>query len=143
MQKIIDGKRYNTETAHIVGYTTNGYEPDNFNYIERALFRKNTGEYFLYTYGGANTEYSQRVGLQSWQGGEVIEPIDYNEAVKFAEKNLTVEEYEEEFGLPDEETEDQFIALHISAQAKAKIDRERSKTGKTIREVIEDLADKL
>lgn len=102
MKKIINGKLYNTETAKSIGYWSNGSNSRDFNYIEKELFLKKTGEYFLYAYGGANTHYAVSCGTNEWCGNEVIEPLSENEAKKWAEKHLTADEYISIFGEVEE-----------------------------------------
>ncbi len=47
MKKIINGKRYDTETAKLIG--SDGYSnPSDFNYWSEDLYQKKTGEFFLY-----------------------------------------------------------------------------------------------
>ena len=91
MQQIINGKKYDTETANYFG----ACESTNLKcgFKERmALFRKDNGEYFLHN------------SLQelSWIGDRVlnlnINPLTEAEAKKWAEKHLSVERYEAFFG---------------------------------------------
>ena len=56
MKKIINGRKYDTETAKEIGYWSNGYPCSDFNHCEETLYLKKTGEYFLYGEGGALTE---------------------------------------------------------------------------------------
>lgn len=102
MKKIINGKKYNTETAKAVGYWSNNYSYRDFNYCEETLYQKRTGEFFLYGNGGAMSKYSQSCGQNSWCGGENIIPMTENAAKKWAEKHLTTDEYEEIFGEVEE-----------------------------------------
>ena len=53
MKKIINHKMYNTETAERLASSSNGYGYDDFRYMEEQLYRKKTGEFFLYGEGGA------------------------------------------------------------------------------------------
>jgi hypothetical protein len=101
MKKIINGKRYDTDTAKILGSA--GYShPGDFSYWYEALYRKKTGEFFLHGVGGAMSRYARRIGLDEWTGGEEIRPLSPEEARKWIEKNLDVEEYEEIFGEVEE-----------------------------------------
>lgn len=59
MKKIIDWKLYNTETAeYIGGYTRNGTSVQDFNYIEKSIYKTKNGQFFEYIVGGAATEYA-------------------------------------------------------------------------------------
>lgn len=97
MKKIINGKKYNTDTAVIIGYHSNGYYSNNFNYVEESLYRKKTGEFFLHGEGGAMTKYAKSSG-DNWGYGEMIIPLTEQEARSWAEKNLDCDEYENAFG---------------------------------------------
>ena len=56
MKKIICKKEYDTETSVIVKKVTSGYfgQPDGY---EETLYQTESGAYFLYTNGGANSKY--------------------------------------------------------------------------------------
>ena len=62
MKKIINGKKYDTETATKIGEYSNGYSTSDFHYIDETLYRKKTGEFFLYGEGGPMTRYSHACG---------------------------------------------------------------------------------
>ncbi len=101
MKKIINGKRYDTDTAKILGSV--GYShPGDFNFWVERLYRKKTGEFFLHGFGGPLSKYARRTGLNEWSGGEEIRPLTFREAQKWVEENLEVEEYEEIFGEVEE-----------------------------------------
>lgn len=136
MRKVIRGKLYDTSTATKVGERTVG-SPRDFSHIQEELYRKRTGEYFLYGFGGAQTQYAETVDVNTWKGGEKIIPLTYEEAREWAEKHLSTEEYEEAFGLPDEAGEQVEVRAWVSPATKAVIERERSRTGETVAEVIE------
>jgi len=96
MKKIINGKRYDTDTAKYLGYV--GYShPGDFNFWLERLYRKKTGEFFLHCVGGAMSRYARRIGPDEWTGGEEIRPLSPEEAQKWAEKHLEAEEYEQIF----------------------------------------------
>ena len=48
MKKIINGKLYDTDTAKEVFAISCGNGPSDFHYYAEQLYRKRTGEYFLY-----------------------------------------------------------------------------------------------
>lgn len=58
MQKTICKKVYDTETATLIKKVTFGYfgSPDGY---EETLYQTESGHYFLYTNGGAESKYSQ------------------------------------------------------------------------------------
>lgn len=74
MKKVINHKVYDTSTAKKVASYCNGFGLGNPYYIDEALYRKKTGEFFLYGFGGCMTEYSEfEDGI--WWSGENIFPI--------------------------------------------------------------------
>lgn len=101
MKKVINGKMYNTETAKALATSYHG-TPGDFSYYEETLYKKKTGEYFLYGIGGAASPYSQSCGQNSWSGGDGFEPLTENAVYKWAEKNISADEYCELFGEPEE-----------------------------------------
>ena len=102
MKKIINGKLYNTETAHLVGTWSNEMDGD-FSWTEESLYQKKTGEFFIYGQGGAHTRYAQNTDATHWGEGEAITLISYDDARQWAEEHLTADQYQEAFG---EVTED-------------------------------------
>lgn len=98
MKKIINGKKYDTETAQMVGVWDNNLMYNNFSYCAELLYRKHTGEFFLHGKGGAMSKYAVSCGDNSWRGGEKIIPLSEDEACKWAEEHLDWNEYEEIFG---------------------------------------------
>lgn len=110
MKKIINGKRYDTESARLVGEWSN--ECRGFDYCRETLYCKRTGEYFLHGYGGARSTYAEQHG-NMWSEGEDIRPMTAENAAVWAEKHLTAEEYEDEFAVI-EDTPETSIARNIA-----------------------------
>ncbi len=110
MKKIIDGKRYDTKTAKLLCKNKYGL-PGNFEYYWEGLYRKKTGEYFLAGEGGPMSPYGEQTGTNSWSGGEEIIPLSREEAMKFAEKHMDADKFEEEFGPIEEEKDPTLINL--------------------------------
>lgn len=101
MKKIIDGRKYDTETAKYLGSSTYS-NPSNNHYRHEELYRKKNGEYFLYGEGGSSSVYASQLDVNFWGSGEAIIPMTDDEARKWAEKELSVDEYEEIFGEVEE-----------------------------------------
>lgn len=99
MKKIINGKMYNTETAKELGFWSNG--ENGFGFCDEWLYRKKTGEYFLYGKGGGMSKYCSYNG-NMYGPGERITPLTEAEAKKWAEDYLDADEYEEIFGTVEE-----------------------------------------
>ena len=101
MIKIINGKKYDTETAKHLGNYWNYLGTNDFRHLNEDLYIKKTGEYFIHGCGGARTRYAKACG-NCWGGGEAIVPLTINEAKEWVEAHLTGEEYEAIFGEVEE-----------------------------------------
>lgn len=137
MRKIIHNRLYDTETARKVGEWSNGDYVDDFDWYGEGLYRKKTGEYFIYGEGNARSPYAERRG-DNWIGGEAITPVSFDQARDWAEEHLDADEYEQEFGTPSEDDGTVLVHCYISSAVKSEIDRRRAESGKTIAQVIED-----
>lgn len=136
MKKIIKGKQYDTETATALGCFHKGAKGD-LNYIREELFRKKTGEYFLYGKGGASTKYSVLVQNNTWSGSEKIIPLEFSDAQAWAEQNLKDDEYKSIFGEVPEDDESKVLTARVSASTLAKLQRHQSISGETIGTIVE------
>ena len=101
MRKIINGKKYDTETAEQLASYWNELSTRDFRHMTERLFRKKTGEYFLYGEGGPASKYAEHCsgGLTD---GKCIIPMFESEAMKWAEEHLDCDEYEAIFGEVEE-----------------------------------------
>ena len=137
MKRIIDGRKYDTETAYMVGQWENMYDVSNFHYFSESLYKKRTGEYFLYGEGGAMSKYAETIGQNEWQGGEAIMPLTYDNARKWAEEHLGVDVYESEFGEVSEDDDTTIaVTVRVPQSTKDAIDKLVSRTGKTRGEIV-------
>ena len=96
MKKIVEGKRYDTETATLIGEYGYGSHGD-FERIHEELYRTKTGNYFVAGTGGPKTRYSVQVEQNSWSGSSDIYPLTKDEALEWAQAHLETEEVEAEF----------------------------------------------
>lgn len=96
MKRIIDGRRYNTDTAEELAQTSYGNAGD-FGHYWEGLYRSPRGAYFLYGHGGARSHYAVSLGQNSWGGGSAIVPISAREAVDWLERHGETEILESEF----------------------------------------------
>lgn len=142
MRKVIKGKLYDTATATKVAEYENMADVRNFHWFCTTLYRKRTGEYFLHGEGGAMSPYGRSCGQNEWCGGESIRPLTYDDAREWAETYLNADEYEAEFGIPDEDAEHDLHVI-VSEAAWQSISRAATRDGATIRAIIERLADTL
>ena len=140
MKKIINGKRYDTETAEYIGSTSWGDGPRDFNYWSEELYRMRTGEFFLHGEGGANSKYREEISMNSWSGGERIIPLTDEEAREWAEEYLDSEAYEKLFTVTEEEdTGKKIQSFSISGDVIAKLTRLSRAHGMSRSQIIEDL----
>ncbi len=98
MKKIINGARYDTDTAKLIGGAAANCLPSDFNYWECDLYRTKPGRYFLHR---QNFGHRHPDGSTGW--GEEILPVTEDAARAWAEQNLTADEYEAAFGTPTED----------------------------------------
>ena len=91
MYKIINGKRYGTETGVFIANWSNGLNGDDPERVFEALYKKRDGTYFLYGVGGALSRFPK----------ENILPLTYEEARAWAERYIDTDTYEREFSGAD------------------------------------------
>jgi hypothetical protein len=97
MKRIIDGKRYDTETATEVAYHSSGGGRSDFNYYEETLYRTALGAWFTAGEGGARSKYSRSCGQNQLSAGEGIDVLTPAEALALLERWNEAEAIEEHF----------------------------------------------
>lgn len=137
MKKIINGKLYDTDTAKEVGSFSENYR--SFEYIHEQLFRKRTGEYFLYGEGGPMSKYARRVDHSTTSGSEDITPITYAEACAWAEEHMDPDDYIEHFGPVAEDDSRATLSISLSASAADSARKAAALAGVTLSAYIEQL----
>lgn len=123
MRKIIKGKLYDTNTSELMAHW------DDDNHRVQDLFRKRTGEYYLYC-------------AEPWQGQEII-PLSYADAEAWADQHLTPELYNAIFGPLPIDNASQRLTLNLTADTIAALKRESSRTGRTISQIIQELIEQI
>lgn len=96
MQAIIEGRRYNTDTAEEIASTGSNYGRGDFRSFEETLYRTKKGNWFLAGEGGPMTHYSRQVG-DSTTGGRRIIPMTPSEAKDWLERDGFYAELEKYF----------------------------------------------
>jgi len=139
MKKIINGKRYDTETAKELNYWANHGNRRDFSWCKETLFQKKTGEFFLYGEGGPMSRYAERVDNSGWAGGEDLIPLTWEEARKWAEEKLTADEYEEIFGEVSEDDSKVIVTLSLPAHAAARLKKIAARTNQNQSDLIASL----
>lgn len=97
MKAIIDGKRYNTETATKIGGACSSGGQSDWRYWNEDLYRTKSGKLFIAGEGGALSRWSQPCGNNGRQGGSGIQPLTRDEALAWAELHLSASQVEEAF----------------------------------------------
>ncbi len=143
MNRIIAGRRYDTETAQRLAAWDNGRDPGALNFLSEALYRKPTGELFLHGQGGPSTKYVAFQADGSMTAGERLTPIAEDVAREWAERRLDADAYEAIFGEVEPMVQPDGtiarITLSIPADLKARVDAEARRTESTPSEVVADL----
>lgn len=139
MKKIINGKVYDTETAKELGSWRNAGSWRDFSHKEETLYRKKTGEFFLYGQGGPMTNYAEATGTNSWSGGERIMPLTFADAREWGEEHLDGDEYEEIFGEVAEDDSRVQVCYSLSASTVETIKRRAAEAGISASEYIDNL----
>ena len=142
MRKVIKGRLYDTETARLVCDWSNEYYANDLRWCAETLYRKRTGEYFVHGEGSALSKYARGCGGNATCGGEAITPLTYEQAREWAEAHMETEDYEAEFGTPDEG--DRYdLHASISVAAQRALSRAAAAEGVTVGAIIERLASTL
>lgn len=140
MKKIINNKAYDTDTATQVGSWSS--KPDNdLYYCIEELYRKRTGEFFLYGYGGPGSKYAVSTGNSHWSSGEKIIPLTYEAAQKWAEEHLDGAEYEAIFGEITENDNKTVITLYLQTSKVERCKRNAAKAGISLSAYLEKMID--
>ena len=138
MKKIIEGRKYDTDTAEEIATAKHGYKNE-FSYYEETLYCKRTGEYFLYGYGHGDSKYAER-GFGGWGPGEGIMPMTYEQARQWAERNLEADEYEREFGeVPESDGEDVVLSVRVSPATRDILRRLSKKAGRSQGDLLDEI----
>ncbi len=98
MKSIINGKRYDTEKAILVGAADSGGSYTDFSHWWAELYKTpRAGRFFLAGEGGPMTRWARSTGQNSWGSGEGIIPMTDEDALAWAEQELSAETVEEHF----------------------------------------------
>lgn len=136
MKKIINGRRYDTDSAREIWDASYGARTD-FSHWSETLYRKSTGEYFLYGEGGPMSRYAEATGQNEWSGGEMITPLSIEAAQKWAEKHMPADEYEKVFGAVEEDLTKRTVTFSLTEATIEKISQTAVRNGCSKSEVVE------
>lgn len=141
MKKIINNKVYDTDTAKKMGEWCKNWE-DRLYRVTEELYRKRTGEFFLYGYGGPGSKYGVSSGNGNWSSSEQIIPMTYGAAQEWAEKYLDGEEYEAIFGEVVEDDTRTMVGVYLPISKVEQYKRNASQNGLSLTAYLEGLLDK-
>jgi hypothetical protein len=98
MIRIINGKRYNTETATQIADWDNGLPTSDFGWCEETLYRTEKGNFFLVGEGGGMSKYAESVeGGKARSSGKDLIPLTPEQARAWLEQHDEIESIEEYF----------------------------------------------
>lgn len=141
MKKIINGRRYDTDTAKAVGSDSNGLGVRDFGNWQEILYRKTTGEFFLYGHGGPASKYAAPCG-HGWTSGERIIPYTLEEAKEWAEEHLTGDEYEGIFGEVEEDGGKKVVTFSLPLATIDKIKKNAAGLGMSMSDYVAEAISK-
>ncbi len=96
MIRIIDGKRYNTDTAEEVASVSHGYVCD-FRHYSEVLYRTKRGAWFLFGEGGPLTRWGEGNMQDGRSGGSGIVVMSADDARDWLEHHDEVGAIEKHF----------------------------------------------
>lgn len=102
MKAVINGKRYDTNTAQMIASWHSGYYGNDFRAEEESLYRTIRGNWFLAGAGGPMTKYAESCGNMTGSGSGII-PLSAKEALQWLEDNEELDAIETYFSLSVED----------------------------------------
>lgn len=135
MKQIIKGKLYDTATAKRIAEDSK-HSPRDFAYYCETLYRKRTGEYFIYGEGGPASKYAEVVDTNCWSGGSRILPMPFDKAKEWAEEHMTADAYMEEFGEVAEDDSRVTMSISLDAGTAERIRRAAQEAGTSVSGII-------
>lgn len=135
MKKVINGSRYDTDTAKKLAEWESGQNYTDFNWYSETLYRTKAGKWFLHGQGGAATAYADRAS-DGWSSfGERIIPLSEEAAKSWAEKHLDADKYASIFAVVSDGDNVQ-ATIYIPAQLADKLTARMNADGCSRNELI-------
>lgn len=147
MKKIIRGLYYDTDTAKkLAGYYPLPYDTTDFRHYSEELYKKRTGEYFIYGEGGPMSPYAKYAGQNNVEGGEEIKPLSFSEAKEWYKKAMAddtkfapEDTYKKEFETFVQVGPKAHMSISLSRRAKKKLQIMAQQQHKSLSDVVESL----
>lgn len=133
MKKNVQGVLCDTTTAKRLGKASYLGSRD-FAHWSEELYRTKSGKYFLYGEGGPASRYAVTIGQNEWSGGEKIQLLSRETAMKWAEEYLDGDEYIAAFGNPEETEKATLVILPI--KTRERLEALKRETGMAFSEII-------
>lgn len=112
MNKMINGKRYNTDASDLIGTYTCG-ESHSPEWFTEHLYLKRTGEFFLLGEGGDKSKYARQISYSHWSGDARILPYTREQAKEWCEKHLDPDTIDRVFGSIKEDNSKQVVTFSL------------------------------
>jgi hypothetical protein len=90
MQKLVEGKLYDTEKAEEVATWSNGSTTD-FWYSKETLYQTPNGNFFLKGRGGPQSKYAQPAPGAGHTGGKELRVVSEEKAFRLLQRNNKIE----------------------------------------------------
>ncbi len=104
MNRVINGSRYDTDTARQLGCSASNCLRSDLSWWEETLYRTKAGKYFIFGEGGPMTRYAKSLGDGSYGYGQSITPVSEEKAREWAENHLDGDSVDRIFGAIAEST---------------------------------------
>ena len=142
MFKVINGRRYNTDSATEMARVEEYDRTDRRWYCD-TLYRKMNGEFFLFGMGDSESKYSKTISDGIKVGGFNFIPMTFYEARDWSKDNLGSEKFKEIFGLfeSDKGLDKRTVTYRLSLNTLDKIARLADESRLTKSEIIEKAID--
>lgn len=135
MKRIINGKRYDTDTAKFIKTYSSGLSISDFRYYDESLYLKKTGEFFLYATGNGASKYAGQYGDLRGPGEKIV-PLTLDEAKAWVEKIEDPDLYEELFEISDEEEGNVAFSMLLPSSLYNILDHRSLKDGITKKDIV-------
>lgn len=131
MKKIISGKVYDTDKAQLIAeaHHDNIKDADGKS-LKQWLYRKKTGEFFAQVEGAAIE--LQNIFEHGYKPNAGIYPLTYEQAQRWAERELTADQWESVFGDPEDDDTQVSVNLSMTAKAANTLKQNAAKAGMTV-----------
>lgn len=97
MKQVINGKRYNTETAKYIVSFDNDLTYSDLYFETATLYKKRTGEFFLAGAGGPKTRWAKECEDGSLMFGNRIIPLTESQAKEWVKEHFDIDTYVDVF----------------------------------------------